>query len=127
MTAFKILRNFFYLLGMFKDAYSFVKDCAKCKLFIGHPQLVVFPLRPMVIEESFHDWGIDFIGPLNRPSSAGHMYILTTIDYFTKWVEDIPTKRANSQVVCEFLMEYIFVKFGFPQKIVIDNATYFSS
>lgn len=42
-------------------------------------------------------------------------------------MEAIPTKKANSQVVCDFLMEYIFVRFRVPQKIVLDNTTYFSS
>lgn len=36
-------------------------------------------------------------------------------------------KKANSQVVCNFLMEHIFVRFGVPQKIVLNNATNFSS
>lgn len=81
----------------------------------------------MVIDEPFQQWGINFIGPINPSSSVRHIYILTTIDYFTKWVEEIPTKKANSQVVCNFLMEHIFVRFGVPQKIVSDNTTYFSS
>lgn len=94
---------------------------------MGHPQLAALPLRPIIIEEPFHQWGLDFISPLNPPSSASHMYILTGTNYFTKWVESTPTKIANSQVVCEFLMEYIFVRFGVPQKIVLDNTTHFSS
>lgn len=79
-----------------------------------------------MIDDHFHQCGIDFKGPLNPPSSTGHVYILIAIDYFTKWVEEIPTKKANSQVVCDFLMEFIFVRFRVPQKIVEDNATYFS-
>ncbi|XP_059073521.1 uncharacterized protein LOC131874254 [Cryptomeria japonica] len=55
------------------------------------------------------------------------MYILTSTDYFTKWVEAIPTKKANSEVVCDFLKDCILVHFGVPQKIVADNASYFSS
>ena len=112
---------------MFKDAYKFVKNYEKCQLFTRHPQLAALPLRLVVIAKRFHQWGIDFIGPLDPPSSVGHTYILTAIDYFTKWVEAIPTKKANSQVVCDFLMDHIFVRFGVPQKIVSDNATYFSS
>ena len=112
---------------MFKYAYNFVKNCEKCQLLTGCPQLAALPLRLVVIEEPFHQWGIDFIGPLSLSSSARHIYILIETDYFTKWVEAIPTKKANSQVVCEFLFEHIFVRFGVPQKIVLDNATYFSS
>ena len=90
---------------MFKDAYKYVKDCEKCQLFTRRPQLATLPLRPVVIDEPFKQWGIDFIGPLNPPSSARHCYILIATNYFTKWVEEIPTKKANSQVVCDFLME----------------------
>lgn len=84
-------------------------------------------LGQLLLMSPFQQWGIDFFGPLNPPLSVGHTYILKTIDYFTKWVEAIPTKKANSQVLCDFLIEHIFVRFGVPQKIVLDNATYFSS
>ena len=30
-------------------------------------------------------------------------------------------------MVCDILMEHIFVRLRVPQKIVLDNATYFSS
>lgn len=33
VTAFKILRNCYYWPGMFKDAYKWVAQCEKCKLF----------------------------------------------------------------------------------------------
>ena len=53
LATFKILRNYFYWLGMFKDAYKFVKNCEKCQLFTGHPQLIALPLRLVVINEPF--------------------------------------------------------------------------
>ncbi|XP_059066425.1 uncharacterized protein LOC131857734 [Cryptomeria japonica] len=111
---------------MFRDAYTYIKGCEKCELFYGKPQLAALPLRPMVVDEPFKQWGIDFVGPIDPHSSAGHMYILTTIDYFTKWVEVVPTKKANSEVVCNFLKDCILVHFGVPHKIVADNASYFS-
>lgn len=49
------------------------------------------------------------------------------MDYFTKWVEAKPTKKTTSQAVCEFIKENIFIRFGVPIKLVIDNTTYFSS
>ena len=96
-------------------------------MFVGCPQLVSLPLKPIVIEGPFQQWGLDFIRPINPTSSAGHQYIITTTNYFTKWVEAKATKKMTSKVVCEFLKENIFVTFGVPVKLVMDNVTYFSS
>ncbi|XP_057838834.1 uncharacterized protein LOC131048779 [Cryptomeria japonica] len=91
------------------------------------PQLAALPLRPVVVEEPFKKWGLDFIGPLTPSSSAGHTHILTATDYFTKWVEAVPIRRTTSEIICEFLKENISVRFGVPLKIVTDNAASFSS
>lgn len=114
VTTFKILRNCFHWPSMFHDAYTYVKECEKCQLFSGKPHLVALPLRPVVVDEPFKQWGIDFIGLINPHSSAGHMYILIATNYFTKWVEAIPTKKANSEVVCNFLEDCILVRFKGP-------------
>ncbi|XP_059070656.1 uncharacterized protein LOC131860285 [Cryptomeria japonica] len=105
----------------------FGQGCEKCQFLSGRPQLPTLPLKPVVVDEPFRRWGIDFVGPINPHSSAGHMYILTAMDYFTKCVEAIPTKKANSEVICDFLKHCILVHFGVPQKIVVDNASYLSS
>jgi len=55
----------------------------------------VFPLQPIVIERPFQQWGLDMIGEINPISSQLHKYILTTVDYFTRWTEAIPLKKIN--------------------------------
>ena len=86
---------------MFKDAYTLVEKCEKCKMFFGFPQLVALPLRLVIIEGPSQQWGLNFIGLICPTSSASHQYIITTIDYFTKWVEAKATKKTTSEVVCE--------------------------
>ena len=81
-------------------------------MFAGRPQLAALPLKLVVIEEPFQQWGLDFIGPISLASSAGHQYIITAIDYFTKWVEAKAMKKMTSEVVCEFLKENILVRFS---------------
>ena len=49
------------------------------------------------------------------------------IDYFTKWIEAIPTRRATDAAIMGFLEENILPRFGFPMRIVTDNATAFMS
>jgi len=43
-------------------------------------------------------------------------------DYFSKWVELIPTMFSTDAVVIKFLEENILSRFGFPGKIIADNA-----
>jgi len=70
---------------------------------------------------------LDFIGKINPHSSGHHKWISVATDYFTKWIETIPTKNANHQVIIKFLNENIFTRFGCPTKLVTDNAIAFKA
>lgn len=75
----------------------------------------------------FRQWGLYFIGEINPPSSGQHKWILTTTDYFTKWVEAILARYATDLVVIKFMKENILYHFGCPFKIIIGNAQVFKS
>ena len=94
-TTHKILKAGFYWPTLFGDIYKFVRICHKCQLFAEKKRLAPFPLIPVFIGEPFRQWGLDFVGEINPPSSGHHKWVLTATDYFTKWVEDISTKKAN--------------------------------
>jgi len=47
-------------------------------------------------------------------------------DYFTKWVEAVPLKTANSENIIEFIDQFIITRFGLPTALMFDNASYFS-
>ena len=96
-------------------------------MFAEKKRLAPLPLLPVFIEEPFRQWGLDFIGEINPPSSGQFKWILTATDYFTKWVEAVPTRKANDLVVMKFLEENIFSRFGCPVKIITDNAQVFNS
>ena len=85
------------------------------------------PLQPVTIENPFKQWGLDVVGEINPNSSKLHKYILTTIDYFSKWIEAIPLKVINDTKVIQFLQWNIVTRFGLPNCLVFDNAKYFSS
>jgi transposase InsO family protein len=69
---------------------------------------------------------LDFIGEIHPPSSGQHRWILTATDYFTKWIEVFPTRITSHKVIIIFL-EDIIARFGYPSKIVTDNASPFRS
>lgn len=77
----------------------------------------------MQTKEPFQMWGVYLIGEIANKSSGGHTWILVATDYFSKWVEAIPSRKATSKVVTKFFLEIILIRFGVPHKIVADNGT----
>jgi len=96
-------------------------------MFVGKQKLLSLPLKPIIEDDPFQQWGLDFIGELHPPSSRKHKWILTATNYFTKWIEDIPTRNATDKVIMRFLEGYIFSRFGCPRKLITDNAQTFKS
>eukprot|EP00253_Pinus_taeda_P015219 PITA_15219 len=58
-------------------------------------------LHPAITIGPFAKWGIDYM-TCNPHLAGGHGYIIVVVDYFTKWVEAMPTYSAN---VVEILPE----------------------
>jgi hypothetical protein len=98
-TAYKILRAGYYWPTVFIDVCRRVQACTKCQRFVGKQQLKSLPLNHVVVSRPFQQWGLDFIGE-NHPASSGkHRWILTGTDFFTKWIEVIPTRSASHKVI----------------------------
>jgi hypothetical protein len=103
-----------------------VRKCDAYQIFVGK---LIFskntPLEPIEVQAPFHKWGMDFIGVISPKSSTGYSWILVATDYFTKWVDVIPTRNGTSKVVNNFLLNNIISRFGCPWKIVTKNAMCF--
>ena len=69
---------------------------------------------------------MDFVWPFDQNSSNGFKYILTCTDYFTRWVEAVPTKKATAKVIIKFLKENIISRYGCPLKLTTGNAKAFN-
>jgi len=52
---------------------------------------------------------------------------LTATDYFTKWIEAIPSRQDTYSIIISFLEKNILSRFGFPQKLTTDNVSAFES
>jgi hypothetical protein len=123
----KILRVGYYWPKIFTNVYKEVSSYHECQIFNRRRKLQPLLLNPISVEAPFMPWGLDFIGEINLPSSAQQKWILMATDYFTKWIEVIPTKQATDAVIIQFLEMNIFSRFGCPVKIITDNAVAFKS
>jgi hypothetical protein len=125
-TSFKIIRKGYYIWpSLFHDSYVFSRSCDKCQKFVGKERLLAMSLRPVLPDFPFSKWGLDFIGPINPPSSTGQHFILIGTNYFTKWAEVVSLKHSTDDQVISFFKNNIFSKFGLLLEIITDNGPAF--
>jgi hypothetical protein len=77
-TNLKIPREGYYWLVLLFDVFSIVRACNECQMFVGKHKLLSLPLKPINANSMFQQWGLDFIGEINPPSSGKHKWIITT-------------------------------------------------
>jgi hypothetical protein len=126
-TAFKIIRKGYYWPSIFCDSYNFARSCDKCQKFVGKEHLSAMPLQHFLPDFPFSKWGMEFIGPIYPPSSAGNVFILIGTVYFIKWTEVVPLKHSQDEQVIYFLETNIFSIFGLPLDIITNNDPSFIS
>jgi transposase InsO family protein len=63
----------------------------------------------------------------NPPSSNGHKYIIVIVDYFTKWVEAMPTFNNTVDTATRFFFNHIISHFGVPLQLVSDHGKHFEN
>ena len=114
-TVNKIMRVGFYWPTIFFDTHKEIAAFHKCQIFEGRRKILSLPLKPIHVEAPFQQWGLDFIGEINPYYSRKQKWILNATDYFTKWIEAIPTRHATETVIIQFLEENILSWFEIPR------------
>ncbi|XP_040182571.1 uncharacterized protein LOC120915831 [Rana temporaria] len=121
------LTQTFFWPGISKDLQTYCRTCDTCQR-IGkrgdHPKAKLRPLP--IIEEPFYRVAVDLIGPLNKPSASGRRYILTVVDYATRYPEAVALSNIEAETVAEALVR-IFSRVGFPREILSDQGTQFTA
>ena len=75
-----------------------------------------------LINTPFKGVAVDIIGLIAPPSEAGHGYILTLVDYATRYSETVPLKKINTKVVAEALLD-MYSRVGIPEEVLTDQVT----
>ena len=68
---------------------------------------------------------MDIVGPFPR-TKQGNKYLLTLMDYASKYPEAIPLKRVDAKTVVDSLLQ-VFSQVGIPEEILTDQGSYFMS
>ena len=81
---------------------DYAKTNEACQLHASYIHQPLEPLHPTVTSLPFDAWGLNVVGPLPK-SSRGHLYILATTDYFSKWAEAIPLREVKKENMVKFI------------------------
>lgn len=124
-TLHKIMEQY-YWPKIRKDVMTYVRRCNVCasqkipalgKLgLMGSEKNVKYPFQILAA---------DIMGPLPR-SSRGHCYLLVVADWFSKFTLLHPMRAATASNVCSFIENNVFLVYGVPQFVIVDNGTQFS-
>ncbi|XP_014757824.1 uncharacterized protein K02A2.6-like [Brachypodium distachyon] len=109
-----------------QDAADIVTRCVAYQMFATKPHAPASELKTISLAWLFAQWGLDFVGPLQRSKEGGHTFLLVAIDKFTKWIEAMPITNATGTTAVAFIRSIIF-RFGVPHSIITDNGSNFFS
>ena len=113
-TSQKILRTGYFWPSLYKNCIIAIQKFHACQTYNQKIRSHPAPLHPVVSVGPFVKWGIDFM-TCHPHSAGGHGYIIVAIDYFTKWVEAIPTFENTRKTTTLFIFNHIIVHFGVPR------------
>jgi hypothetical protein len=122
----KIPRVGYFWPPIFKDCIEVVNKCHPCQVFTQKMCSHQTPLHPVITIGPFTKWGLDFID-CNPTSAGGNQHIIVVIDYFTKWVEPMPTVKSYWKIASFFTFNKIIAHFAILSEIVTDHGNHFQN
>ncbi|XP_021347442.1 uncharacterized protein LOC110446564 [Mizuhopecten yessoensis] len=125
-TSSRILAEFFWP-GIQGDVVRFCRSCDVCQRTFPKGMVPKAPLGNMpVIDAPFTRIAVDLVGPLEPVTDRGNRYILTVVDYATRYPEAVPLKGIETERVAEALVD-IFSRVGVPAEMLTDQGAQFTS
>ncbi|XP_025084054.1 uncharacterized protein LOC112558046 [Pomacea canaliculata] len=117
----------FYWPGVADDVQRYVRSCDICQRTATRAHVKPAPLGEVpVIDEPFKRVAMDLVGPIKPATERGHRYILTVVDYATRFAEATALKNMETETVAEALLE-IWARIGIPEEVLTDQGRQFVS
>lgn len=125
-TFYRVARDYYWPY-MKHDIIHYVQRCPIClaiktetKKPAGEMSSNIVPEKPWQFISS------DLFGPLPR-TTKGNNYVLAIVDSLTKFILLFPLRKATAQEISKTIENNVFLVFGVPQGIRIDNGSQFRS
>lgn len=117
----------FYWPGVQADTRRYCRSCDECQRSLPKGKVTSVPLGSTpLIDEPFRRIAVDIVGPIAPITSKGNRYILTIVDYATRYPEAVALRNIDTPTVAEALLS-IFSRVGFPREMLTDRGPQFTS
>ena len=125
-TVSRVLSEYFWP-GVQADTKRYCRSCDICQRTIPKGKVKKVPLGKMpLIDEPFKRVAVDIIGPLCPVTDNKNRYIVTLVDYATRYPEAVALPNIETERVAEALID-IFCRVGFPSEMLTDLGSQFTS
>ena len=122
-TTEKIRREFWWP-SCAAEIKRYCLSCDICQRSTPKPRS--FPLGSMpIFVTPFKQVAIDIIGPIEPMSENKNRYILTMIDYATRYPEAVALKNIRTETIADALFT-LWTRLGIPEQLLSDNASNFT-
>jgi transposase InsO family protein len=122
----QMLTERFYWPACAKSVESYVKTCHVCAERKNGRHAKV-PLMGMPVPTAPMQFiGMDIVGPYNV-TEKGNKYILTVVDYFTRYPIAIPIPDYTTENIMNAFMQHVVCVYGVPDTILTDRGAPFKS
>lgn len=105
------LQALVYWPKMSLDVKTYVTNCQICQRYKPECKKPAGKLQQTQATRPWEMLGVDLIGPFPK-SSQLNSYLLTFVNYYSKWVEIFPLRRATAEVVSKLMVKEIITRWG---------------
>jgi hypothetical protein len=117
-----------YWRGVYRDVMDYVRSCVSCAQNKASNANASDLLHPLPIPaRRWETITMDFVGPMPK-TSKGNDFLLVVVDKFSKTVHLVPcTQEVTASEVAQLVYDQVVRLHGFPENIVSDRDTRFTS
>ena len=118
----RVVSEFFWP-GVCGDVARFCKSCDICQSTIQKGRVTKVPLGKMpLIDTPFKRVAVDIVGPIEPRSDKKSRYIVTMIDYATRYPEAVALPSIETERVAEALIA-MFSRVGIPSEMLMEHES----
>ncbi len=108
------------------DITRFCRSCDICQRTVPRGRVSKVKLGRMpLMDTPFKRVAVDIVGPIFPASDKGNRFILTMVDYATRYPEAVALPKIDTERVAEAMVD-MFSRVGVPEEVLSDRGSQFT-